>query len=326
MLAVVTPQPPTGDPTGDLPDDDPLGGWLDRRTLLRPLYGDDERVAAKAGRTISLVIPTLDEAPTIASIVETARTAPATAGLLDQILVVDSGSTDGTAALARAAGAEVVDHRQVRPDLGARDGKGEGMWKSLALATGDLVVFVDGDLENFRAEWVARLVEPLLADDAVHLVKGSFDRPLGPDRNRDGGRVTQLVARPLLAAFFPDLLGLRQPLAGEMAARRDDLLAVPFAPAFGVDIGLLLDLAARWGAESVVQVELGERRHSHQSTAQLARMSVTLLYAVLRRAGVDGRAAEEFVQVLHEGDDLRLERFAIPTDERPPWTEVPPPA
>src|SRR5699024_4028900 len=129
-------------------------------------------------------------------------------------------------------------------------------------ATGDFIVYVDGDLENFIGEWVARLVEPLLVDDAVRLVKGSFDRPLGPEANRDGGRVTQLVARPLLAAFFPDLLGLRQPLAGEIAARRADLIPLPFASGFGVDIGLVLDVYHRWGRDALAQVELGERRHS----------------------------------------------------------------
>lgn len=302
--------------------DDPIGAWVMRRSYLKPIWSRDERLRTKAGSTISVVIPTLDEAATIGQIVKTIRTDPDTAELVDQVLVIDSGSTDGTPDIARAAGAEVADHHEVRPDLGTIPGKGEGMWKALEVATGDLIVYVDGDLENFTGEWVARLVEPLLADDTIRLVKGSFDRPLGPEENRDGGRVTQLVARPMLAAFFPELLGLRQPLAGEMAARRADLLTLPFASGFGVDIGLVLDVFHRWGADALAQVELGERRHSHHSTEELARMAVTVLYTMLRRAGIEGRAADEFVQVVHEADEMRLERTPIPVVDRPPLADT----
>lgn len=309
----MTEHPPTGDP---------LGAWLRRRSYLRPLYGTAERGEAKAGRRVSVIIPTLDEAPTIGAIVRTIHTDPDSSDLVDQVLVIDSGSTDGTPDAARKAGAEVVDHRDVRPDLGTIPGKGEGMWKALDVATGDLIVYVDGDLENFTGEWVARLVEPLLADDTVRLVKGSFDRPLGPEVNRDGGRVTQLVARPMLAAFFPELLGLRQPLAGEIAARRADLVTLPFASGFGVDIGLVLDVYTRWGADALAQVELGERRHSHHSTEELARMAVTVLYTMLRRAGVDAPSATEFVQVVHTDEAMDLERFPIPVEDRPPLADT----
>lgn len=302
--------------------DDSLGAWLERRSFLRPILDPGERIAAKAGRTVSVIIPTLDEVATIGDIVRTIRTDPETVDLVDQVLVIDSGSTDGTPGAARAAGAEVADHHDVRPDLGTIPGKGEGMWKALEVATGDLIVYVDGDLENFTGGWVARLVEPLLVDETIRLVKGSFDRPLGPEENRDGGRVTQLVARPMLAAFFPALLGLRQPLAGEIAARRADLRRLPFASGFGVDIGLVLDVHARWGREALAQVELGERRHSHHSTEELARMAVTVLYTMLRRAGVDAPAADEFVQVVHEDDAMRLEHSEIPVEDRPPMDET----
>jgi glucosyl-3-phosphoglycerate synthase len=302
-----------------LPDGDPLGTWLVTHSHLEPLLDPAARLAAKGDRRISVVLPTLDEAPTIGGIVEAILADPHTSHLVDQVLVVDSGSTDGTVEIARSAGAEVVDHRTLVPEAGVRVGKGEGMWKALAAAVGDVVVYLDGDLETFDPSWVDRLVEPLLVDDDLRLVKGSFDRPLGPEQNRDGGRVTQLVARPLLSSFFPELLGLRQPLSGEIAARRDALVELPFAPAFGVDIGLVIDTYQRWGLDALAQVELGERRHAHQSTADLARMAVTIMHTVFRRAGVTDVAGERFLQVVRDPDALHLEVHEIPSIEREPF-------
>lgn len=301
-----------------LPDGDPLGTWLAEHTHLSPLLNPAARLAAKGQRRISLVIPTLNESATIGQIVTAVMQDEHCSQLVDEVVVVDSGSTDSTVAVARDAGAQVVDHRELVVAAGSRTGKGEGMWKALSVVDGDFVVYIDGDLETFHADWVALLVEPLLIDDELRLVKGSFDRPLGPETNRDGGRVTQLMARPLLSAFFPELMGLRQPLSGEMAARRDALVQIPFAPAFGVDIGLLIDIYRNWGINSIAQVELGERRHAHQSTADLARMAVTIMHTVFRRAGVDQVSAERFLQVVRGNHGLHLESRPIPLAEREP--------
>lgn len=205
----------------------------------------------------TLCLPARDEEATVGRIVDIAR------GLVDEVLVVDDGSTDGTAAAAAAAGARVVSSG------GA--GKGEAMELGVQEATGDIVAFCDADICNFGTHFVTRLLEPLLAGDDV-FVKGHY--------RRDGGRVTELVARPLLRALFPHLAHIRQPLAGECAARRDRFLRVAFEPGWGVDIGLVLDLSP------IVQVDLGERVHVSRPLHELVPQAEAVMQAMLARAGL----------------------------------------
>jgi glucosyl-3-phosphoglycerate synthase len=208
--------------------------------------------------------------------------------VVDEVVVVDDGSTDATAAVAAAAGAVVVAASTVLPECGPGTGKGEALWKALYVATGDVLVFCDADLTDFDPAFVTGLLGPLLLEPltggaGVGFVKGHYDRPIG------GGRVTELVARPLVGLFFPDLLPIRQPLGGEFAARREVLERVPFVQGYGVDLGLLVDVAARFGPESIAQIDLGTRTHRNRSLDELGHQASAVMRIALRRAGVPDR-------------------------------------
>jgi len=237
-------------------------------------------LAAKGDRGISLCLPARDEAATIARIVESVVGHP----LLDEVLVLDDHSVDDTATVAAGAGARVVDAARFHPSYGP--GKGEAVWKAIRAARGDLLLFCDADLRDFSPHFVVGLAGPLLVDEDVQLVKAFYDRP-GDGLPRGGGRVTELVARPLLHLLFPHLAGVVQPLAGEFAARRQLLESLPIVGGYGVDIGLLIDAAARTGPAGLAQVDLGVRTHRNRPLEQLSPMAAVVSMTALRRAGVD---------------------------------------
>jgi len=247
---------------------------------LRPRKGDTQ---------ISVVLPALNEEATVGRIVGRIAEFADRTGLVDEIVVMDSGSTDRTAVLATAAGATVWHRDDVLPEFGSRPGKGEVLWKSLAVTKGDLLVYVDADLTNFGEHYLTGLLGPLLTDPGVMLVKGFYDRPLGgvAGAAAGGGRVTELMARPLLNAYFPELSGVVQPLAGEYAGRRGLLERIPFAAGYGVEIAMLIDTVRLCGLDALAQVDLDRRAHHHQDTAALGRMAATILHAVLRRVRHD---------------------------------------
>ena len=238
-------------------------------------------ISRKLRGTVSVVIPTRNTAGTIASIVAELGIL-AEDGLIEQVLVVDADSPDGTASLAREAGAEVVSENELVDGFGPCRGKGDAMWRALAAVRGEIVVYVDGDVADFGRHYVTGLVGPL-ADPSRHFVKGRYERPFRYGENEEpagGGRVTELAARPLLARLAPELLGFDQPLAGEVAARRDLLERVPFACGYGVEIAMLLDVFDQVGIEGMAQVELGTKRNAHQSLAALADMSAEVIAAL----------------------------------------------
>ncbi|HEX2038807.1 MAG TPA: glucosyl-3-phosphoglycerate synthase [Acidimicrobiales bacterium] len=225
--------------------------------------------------SVTVILPARDEAATVGPIVACIRRD--LAGVVDEVLVVDDASTDATAEVARAAGARVV-----ATDGG---GKGEAMWRGVWEAEGELLVYCDADVRNFTAGFVVGLLRPLLDDGDVALVKGYYRRSY-EGRAGEGGRVTELMARPLLNVLFPALAHIRQPLGGECAAPRRVLERVPFVQGWGVDIGLVLDVAARWGAGAVAQADLGERVHRNRPLAELAPQAEAVLRTVLARAGL----------------------------------------
>jgi len=264
--------------------------WLPDGTWKRPGWTLDDLRAAKAGRTISVVLPALDEQDTIAAVVDSIS--PLVDGVVDELIVLDSGCTDHTGIRAVAAGARVVSREQALPEVPIRPGKGEALWRSLAATSGDIVVFIDSDLIGPDPMFVPWLVAPLLIGDGLQLVKSFYRRPLhvgdasGGAGATGGGRVTELVARPLLAALRPELSCMLQPLGGEYAATRELLTSLPFAPGYGVEIGLLVDTFDRLGLDAIAQVNLGVRAHRNRPLAELGAMSRQVIATLLSRCGI----------------------------------------
>jgi glucosyl-3-phosphoglycerate synthase len=278
-------------------------------------------VRAKAGTVVSVCLPARNEEATIGPIVASVRRhLMEEARLVDEVVVIDDGSTDATAAVARGEGALVLPTDEILPDLPAGSGKGNALWLSLYACEGDIVCWLDADVRNFGPHFVTRLVAPMLMDPTIGFVKGYYDRPLGGDAN-GGGRVTELVARPLLSALFPHLTRFVQPLAGEYAGRREMLEAVPFVEGYGVEIGLLVDLVARFGLDAVTQVDLDVREHRNRPLGELGPQAMAVLVTGLRRAGVpvDKRLAE----LIRFDDNREIERVAVEIRERPPMITVP---
>ncbi|OZM75334.1 glucosyl-3-phosphoglycerate synthase [Amycolatopsis antarctica] len=296
--------------------------WFARRTWQAAPWTAGELLRLKGSRTVSVVLPALDEEATVARVVASVR--PLLGSIVDEIVVMDSGSSDRTAAVAAAAGARVVGRAEVLPDWEPRPGKGEVLWRSLAATSGDLVVFLDSDLVDPDPDFVPALLGPLLAEEGVRLVKGFYRRPLrleSAENGTGGGRVTELLARPLLAALRPALSGLVQPLGGEYAATRETLEALPFAAGYGVEIGLLLDVEARHGVDTLAQVNLGVRKHRNRSLLQLGVMSRQILGTTLGRCGIDQNveALTQFVQV---GGEWVPDATEVLVADRPPMREV----
>ena len=274
--------------------------------------------------TVSVVIPARNEERTVAGVVTAlVQALMSDAGLVDELVVMDSDSTDATGEIAAAAGATVYRASEVAPRLGAYRGKGEALWKSLLVTRGDLLVFVDADLTHWGPHFVTGLLGPLLADRQVLLVKGFYERLYtGGDgsTSADGGRVTELVARPLLSLWWPELAGVVQPLAGEWAARRDLMESLPVPVGYGVELAVLLDTASRHGLGSVAQVDLGQRGHRHQASHDLAVMAAELLVVAERRRPAPCRLVPraELQQFVRADGGIQHRSRPVPTHERPP--------
>ncbi len=245
---------------------------------------------------MSVVIPARNEEATVGSIVACIKEhLTGSVPIVDELIVVDSRSTDRTAEVAAAAGAAVVCQDAMTRGMPRVNGKGDALWAGLAASSGDVVAFVDADLRAFTPHFVTGLLGPLLADESVAFVKGFYHRPLvgaGGTEADGGGRVTELMARPLLDLFWPELAGFVQPLAGEYAGRRDVLERVPFVSGYGVEIAMLIDLLHLVGLDAMAQVDLGRRLHRHQDTAALGRMSGQILCTVWSRLHRRGLVTE----------------------------------
>jgi len=284
----------------------------------------DELVAAKArtGTTISVCLPARNEEATVGAIVANVRRNLVDhAPLVDEVVVMDDGSDDATAEAAAWEGARVFAVEDVLPDLPRGSGKGNALWKSLHVCEGDIVVWLDADVRNFGPHFVTRLVDPLLTDPRVGFVKGFYRRPLHGEAT-GGGRVTELMARPLISSLFPHLAGFVQPLSGEYAGRRTLLETVPFVEGWGVEIGLLIDLVANFGIDAIAQADLDVREHRNRTLEELGPQAMAILVTGLRRAGVpvDKRLAE---LVRYDALDQHQERVDVEIRERPPIVQVP---
>ena len=311
---------------------DDVRAWLAASSWRADDWSAADLVAAKGRTSVSVVLPAHDEAATVGAIVTTIREALMTAvPLVDELVVIDSHSSDDTAEVARRAGATVVAQSSVLPGLGDRPGKGEALWKALHVTTGDVVAYVDADLRDPDPQFVVGLLGPLLTRPKVSFVKAFYDRPL---RTGDvvspagGGRVTELVARPLLNLHWPELAGVVQPLAGEYAARRELLEQLPFVDGYGVEIAMLVDVVERLGLGAMAQVDLGVRHHRNSDLDTLGRMSAQVQLALLSRLERYGKVvlAEEvtpsLTQFTRDGDGFTPVTTDVPGGERPPMATV----
>jgi glucosyl-3-phosphoglycerate synthase len=294
-----------------------LGEWLARRRYDGRSHTTDELLERKGGTTISVIVPAKECAGTIEGVLATTVLPLAERGLVDEVLVVDAGSADGTAARAAALGADVRDEDDLLAEHGPALGKGDAMWRGLAATSGDVVAFVDADTEDPHPAHLLGLLGPLLADPALQLVKAAFARPfrVGDEiRPDDGGRVTELMARPLLNLHVPALAGFAQPLAGETAARRSLLEALPFPAGYGVEVALLIDALRHAGLDALAESSLGTRQNRHQPLRELGPMAFAVLCAVERRVRTGDAAVPQGLIAPWDGAAVR----DVPVLERPP--------
>lgn len=305
--------------------------WHHRRTWgTAAIPSPDELAARKAasGDRVSVVLPALNEAETIGAICREIRDElTVSRPIVDELLVVDCASADGTPMIAAENGARVYDIGELIPDIPVERGKGEALWRSLSVATGDIVVWIDSDIRNFSTRFVAGLVAPLVTDPTISFVKGFYRRPIMRDGELvadEGGRVTELLARPLLAWLFPELTGFAQPLAGEYAGRVDVLRRLPFFTGYSVEVGLLIDMLSLVGLDGLAQVDLGERIHRNRPLVELAPIAHAIARTILERAEQGGRmrsGSSPAVPLLFPTAD-GLEVREVHEIERPPIADV----
>jgi glucosyl-3-phosphoglycerate synthase len=280
-------------------------------------------VEAKARQDVrvSVCLPARNEEATVGHIVATVRRKLVErVPLVDEVVVIDDSSVDATAEVARWEGARVLTPAEALPDVPPGSGKGNALWSSLYACDGDILVWIDADIRNFRASFVSNLLAPLLADPQISFVKGYYRRPLY-DQPSGGGRVTELMARPVLSLLFPYLTHIVQPLSGEYAGRRSVLETVPFIEGWGVEIGLLIDLVEKYGVRAMAQVDLGVREHRNRPLLELGPQAMAILVTALRRAGIpeiDGNA-----HLVRFDEQRTLESVPIEVRERPPIVELP---
>jgi glucosyl-3-phosphoglycerate synthase len=300
------------------------GTWFAEHTHHYEQYHVQRLAALKSesGSSVSVVIPARNEQATVGSVVGPILTELVDrCGLVDELVVIDSDSQDSTAAVARRAGARVVHVRDIAPELGTFPGKGEALWKSLFVTTGDILVFIDADLTHWGTHFVTGLLGPLLASPKTLLVKGFYDRlvdgePSGGEHVAQGGRVTELVARPLIAQTWPDLAAVVQPLAGEWAVRRSLIEQLRIPTGYGIEFAVLVDTYARAGLSAIAQVDLGARAHQHQNIHDLGVMAAEIL-AVARRRSDHAEPAETTLAQYARHPDAHWDERPIPTIERP---------
>jgi glucosyl-3-phosphoglycerate synthase len=292
--------------------------WAKARTFHHSPYSA-QRIASERTHSVSVCLPARECAQTVGEIVA-ALVALREAGAIDEVAVVDAASTDGTAAVAGRAGATVWQEAELMPAFGPVLGKGDAMWRALSVLDGELVCFLDADTEGFSAHFATGLLGPLVCEPRVSFVKAFYRRPLRQEGVTDadadadgGGRVNRLTARPALALFYPELAGVRQPLAGEVAARRELLEGLPFATGYGVEIAMLIDVWRKLGLDGIAQVDLDEHRNRHQPLSALEPMAQTVLATIASRLEQEGRLVDV------EGREADV---ALAPVERPPLASV----
>jgi len=311
--------------------------WIKQNTFHYAAFSDIKRlVQAKEekGLKISLCLPTLNEEKTIAKeIVIFKSELMSRYPLLDEIVVIDSGSSDNTLDIAHSFGADVYSAANILPHLPSYSGKGENLWKALYITQGDIIIYLDADIKNIHHRFAYGLLGPLLLKDHIKFTKAFYDRPIAIGekefRPTGGGRVTELVIRPLFSLFFPELTQIMQPLSGEYAGFRDIFEAIPFPIGYGIETSMILDIHHLWGLEVMAQVDLEKRVHRNQSTLALGKMAFAIIHTFINRKiqlgliDIKQPLYNEMIQYRIVENEIRPEVAKIMTYERPPMLDVP---
>jgi glucosyl-3-phosphoglycerate synthase len=311
--------------------------WLAKNTFHYRQFADIGRLVNEKERKnlkISLCLPTLNEEKTIAKEIIIMKSELMTRyPLLDEIVVIDSGSTDNTLEVAAAFGADVYSADQILPDMERFRGKGENLWKSLYVTQGDIIVYLDADIKNIHHRFAYALVGPLLVHDHIKYTKAFYDRPIAIGKSKmrptGGGRVTELVIRPLFSLFFPELTQIIQPLSGEYAGYREIFEKIPFPIGYGVETSMILDICKKWGLDVIAQVDLEKRVHRNQDTKALGKMAFVILHTFFKRIeqqeiiNLKKDLFKEMIQYNLIKGDYKSDVLTIAGVERPPIIEIP---
>lgn len=310
--------------------------WLKKNTFHHSEFKDINHLVEEKTRknlTIALCLPTLNEEKTIAKEIIIIKSELMTHyPLIDEIVVIDSGSTDNTRKIAREYGAEVYKATDILPDIEAFKGKGENLWKALYITNSDIIVYLDADIKNIHHRFVYALVGPLILFDNIKFSKAFYDRPIATGKSKirptGGGRVTELVIRPLLSLFFPELTQIMQPLSGEYAGYRELFEKIPFPIGYGVETSMLLDIYEKWGLDVIAQVDLDKRVHRNQDTKALGRMAFVILKTFCNRieklgiVNLNKEIFDEMIQYNLIRNEYKPDIFKIKGVERPPIIEI----
>jgi glucosyl-3-phosphoglycerate synthase len=311
--------------------------WLEKNTFHFSEFGDLNRLVEEKHRKnikISLCLPTLNEEKTIAKEIIIMKSELMTRyPLVDELIVIDSGSTDSTVEIAASFGADVYIANEILPQLDKFRGKGENLWKALYISKGDIIVYIDADIKNIHHRFAYGLIGPLLLYDHIKYSKAFYDRPIAIGKNKirptGGGRVTELVIRPLFSLFFPELTQIIQPLSGEYAGYREIFEKIPFPIGYGVETSMILDIYQKWGLDVIAQVDLDRRIHRNQDTKALGRMSFAILKTFINRQKRSGQIDlkqdlfDEMIQYNLVENEYQPDILRIKGLERPPMVEIP---
>jgi len=313
-----------------------IENWLKNNTFHHGEFWDIKELIKekeKKGLKVSVCIPTLNEEKTIGKEIVILRSELMDRyPLIDELAVIDSGSTDNTLKVAASFGADTYLSAEILPNTGFKKGKGENLWKAVHQLNGDIICYVDADIKNIHPRFVYGLVAPLIYRDEIHYVKAFYDRPMAFSsgiRPSGGGRVTEILVRPLFSLFFPELTALIQPLSGEYAVRRNVLEKIPFPIGYGVETSHILDVYRQWGLDAFAQTDLDQRVHRNQTTLSLGKMSFGILQSFLNRVesyGMMGKMPElATIYRQFQAQENRYEQvtFEIIEEERPPIIEIP---
>lgn len=310
-----------------------IGEWYLSNTFHYKQFSIEDliKIKNKKNLTVSLCFPTLNEAQTIGNILKITREELYKPGLVDEVVVVDSGSLDNTTEIVKEIGFEVYQHKEILGKYGSYQGKGEALWKSLFVLKGDIIVWCDSDIKNFSSRFVYGVLGPLITDEELYFVKAFYRRPLKIDSSYmkgEGGRVTEILVRPILNLFYPELSKLFQPLSGEYAGRREVLEQIPFFTGYGVEIGMLIEIYERFGLERIAQVNVKRRVHRNQPLSSLSRMSFGIMQAILKKLEyygklqINGRLNKIYSQIDYIDNEYVIVPVKIEEKERPPISTI----